>query len=105
MMLLLKIVLGSCREKGKAIFSVIPQNETKKKKKHEMKEIKSIRKVFQVRMEQFITRECLECIELILSSALCESEYIHNTIIVKSLYWSLLFHTLLFSAIKALSSG
>ena len=33
MMLLLKIVLGSCREKGKAIFSVIPQNETKKKKK------------------------------------------------------------------------
>lgn len=83
-MLLLKIVLGSCREKRKAIFSVIPQNETKKKQ--EMKEIESIRKVLEVRMKQFITRDCLECIELSLSSALCESEYIHNTIIVKSLY-------------------
>lgn len=51
-----------------------------------MKEIESIRKVFEVRMKQFITRDCLECIELSLSSALCESEYIHNTIIVKSLY-------------------
>jgi len=103
-MLLLKIVLGSCREQGKAIFSVIPQNETKKNQQ-EMTEIESIRKVFEVRMKQFITRDCLECIELSLSSALCESEYIHNTIIVKSLYWSLLFQSLLYSAVKALTSG
>lgn len=30
-MLLLKIVLGSCREKGKGIFSILSQNERKKK--------------------------------------------------------------------------